>query len=78
MERDFNIHNWQAKYLKENSATYGHSDIHTGNLLQGDEAKRIQQRDELLSQAVILIRQAGKFDPEISFKELLDIVYELS
>jgi hypothetical protein len=78
MKNDFNIHNWQAKYLKENSATYGHSDLHTGNLLHGDEAKKIQQRDELLSQAVNLIRQAGKFDPELSFKELLDLTYELS
>jgi hypothetical protein len=78
MKNDFDIHQWQAKYLKETSTTYGHSDIRTGNLHHGDEAKRVQQRDELLSQAVNLIRQAGKFDPELTFKELLELTYELS
>ena len=32
MERDFNIHEWQAKYLKENTVTES-MDFSTGNTI---------------------------------------------
>jgi hypothetical protein len=48
------------------------------NTVTGSDAIRVKERDELLMQAAGLAQQAQELEPELSLKEIIELIYEFT
>jgi len=49
-----------------------------GSTVTGSDAIRAKKRDELLTQAAELARQAHELEPETNLKEIIELIYEFT